>query len=190
MKKKTIVVTYLLPILIATLAYTVSAKDEEDVQKEIIEHLEKGNEYAEQGEYDKAMTEYKDVLRLDENNALAHNNLGVIYKRKGLYISAVEEFQAALETIPNYYKAYNNLANVYFEREYYDEAAKYYEKCLKVNPGFAEAHWNLALCYEAEGEIGRAIKHYNEFKELSNDAGYITLAEERIYALTLKEGNE
>jgi hypothetical protein len=54
-----------------------------------------------------------------------------------------------------------------------------------VNPGFAETHWNLALCYEQKGETGRAIKHYNEFKEMSNDEGYITLAEERVSALTL-----
>lgn len=184
MKVKIITASYLIPALVFGLAYSVTA-GEEDVQDEIAEHLEKGNEYAENGDYDEAMTEYKDVLRLDENNALAHNNLGVIYKRKGLYISAVEELQAALDALPNYYKAYNNLGNVYFERGHYDEAIKFYQRCLKVNPGFAETHWNMALCYEQKGEIGRAIKHYNEFKEISNDEGYITLAEERVSALTL-----
>jgi tetratricopeptide (TPR) repeat protein len=184
MKIKMIIAAYIVPAVVFGFAYSVTAGDE-GIQDEVAEHLEKGNEYAEKGDYDKAMTEYKDVLRLDEGNALAHNNLGVIYKRKGLYISAVEEFQAALDALPNYYKAYNNLANVYFEREHYDEAVKFYQRCLKVKPGFAEAHWNLALCYEAKGETGRAIKHYREFKEISNDAGYISLAEERISALTL-----
>jgi tetratricopeptide (TPR) repeat protein len=155
--------------------------------KEKIEgYLERGNELAAEGDYDGAMAEYNKVIKIDENNALAHNNLGIIYKRKGLYISAVEEFKAALEGLPNYFKAYNNLANVYFEREYYDEAAKYYNKCLAIKPNFADAHWNLALTYEKQGEKSRAVRHFKKFIELSDASTYVALAQQHIDELSAK----
>ncbi len=132
---------------------------------------------------DGALSTYKKVLALDAANALAHNNLGIVYKRKGLYISAVDEFKAALESLPEYFKAYNNLANVYYERGYYDEAVKYYNKALNVKPNFPDAHWNLALAYEQKGDRNRAVSHFKKFMELSEDAAYISLAQQHIDAL-------
>jgi len=158
-----------------------------DEKKDEIERLlERGNELAQQGDYDGAMAQYQKVLAIDEKNALAHNNLGIIYKRKGLYITAVEEFTAALEGLPNYFKAYNNLANVYFERAYYDEAVKYYNKCLAIKPNFADAHWNLALAYEKQGEKTRAIRHFKKFIELSDASSYVALAQQHIDDLSTK----
>ncbi len=171
-------------LFISFLAPGVPAADDD---KDKIEHfLDRGNELARQGDYDGALSAYKDVLRLDENNALAHNNLGIIYRRKGLYISAVEEFKAALDNLPNYFKAYNNLANVYFERDYFDEAIKFYNKCLAIKPNFADAHWNLALAYEMKDEKTRALRHFKKFAELSDNGSYVALAQQHIDKLSAK----
>jgi tetratricopeptide (TPR) repeat protein len=159
-----------------------------DDKGQIEQLLANGNELAQKGDYDGALTTYKKILALDEKNALAHNNLGIIYKRKGLYILAVEEFQAALECLPEYFKAYNNLANVYYERGYYDEAVKYYNKALGVKPNFADAHWNLALAYEKKGDAPRAIAHYRKYAELSDSAAFVALAQQHIDALSAPPG--
>lgn len=158
----------------------------DEKEGEIESRLERGNELAEKGDYDGALAEYEKVLKVDERNALAHNNLGIIYKRKGLYISAIEEFKAALDGLPHYFKAYNNLANVYFEREYYDDAIKYYNKCLAVKPNFADAHWNVALAYEKKGEKARAIRHFRKFMELSDATSYVALAQQHIDQLSAR----
>jgi tetratricopeptide (TPR) repeat protein len=153
---------------------------------QIEQRLERGNELAQKGDLDGALTEYQKVLKEDEGNALAHNNLGIVYKRKGLYLSAVDEFKAALQNLPNYFKAYNNLGNVYFERGYYEEAVKYYHKCLAVKPSFADAHWNLALAYEEKGEKTRAIRHFKKFMDLSDASAYVALAQQHVDRLSVK----
>jgi pentatricopeptide repeat protein len=178
-----IVVTALLVLI----TFSFPGKPVADEDKDKIERLlERGNELAEQGDYDGAMAEYQKVLKVDEGNALAHNNLGIIYKRKGLYITAVEEFKAALEGLPNYFKAYNNLANVYFERGDYEDAVKYYNKCLSIKPNFADAHWNLALAYEKMGEKTRAVRHFRKFMELSDSPAYVALAQQHVDDLSAK----
>ncbi len=173
--------------LLVLITFSFPGKPVADEDKDNIELLlERGNELAEQGDYDGAMTEYQKVLKIDERNALAHNNLGIVYKRKSLYISAIEEFKAALEGLPNYFKAYNNLANVYFERGDYDNAVKYYNKCLSIKPNFADAHWNLALAYEKMGEKIRAVTHFRKFMELSDSPAYIALAQQHVDDLSAK----
>lgn len=180
MNKRTIIVSIAAASLAVLLTFSLSFAGDKGDQEKIEKHLEKGNDYAVEGNLDKAMTEFKKVLALDPANPLAHNNMGIIYKRRGLYVTAIDEFKQALEGMPNYYKTYNNLGNVYYEREYYDEAEKFYLKCLKVKPDFAECYWNLALCYEAAGESDKAIRHFKKFKEFSNDPAYIGLAQQHI----------
>jgi len=184
-KKLAVVISIIALLVLATFSFPGRPVADEDKDK-IERHLERGNEFAEEGDYDGAMTEYGKVLKIDEGNALAHNNLGIVYKRKGLYISAVEEFQAALDGLPNYFKAYNNLANVYFERGYYDDAVKYYNKCLAIKPNFADAHWNAALAYEKKGEKTRAIRHFRKFMELSDSPAYVGLAQQHVDDLSAK----
>lgn len=186
MPKKFAVVFSIVAALVLVTFSVPGTPAAEEKKDEIERLLERGNELAQEGDYDGAMAQYQKVLKIDEKNALAHNNLGIIYKRKGLYITAVEEFKAALEGLPNYFKAYNNLANVYFEREYYDEAVKYYNKCLAIKPNFADAHWNLALAYEKQGEKTRAIRHFKKFIELSDASSYVALAQQHIDDLSTK----
>jgi tetratricopeptide (TPR) repeat protein len=184
-KKIAALVAILALLVLATFSFPGRPVADEDKDK-IERLLERGNELAEKGDYDGAMAEYEKVIKIDEKNALAHNNLGIIYKRKGLYISAVEEFKAALEGLPNYFKAYNNLANVYFERADYDDAVKYYNKCLAIKPNFADAHWNAALAYEQQGEKSRAIRHFKKFMELSDSPAYVALAQQHVDDLSAK----
>jgi Tfp pilus assembly protein PilF len=188
--KKSIIVIVFAALAAVLLTFSLSFAGDSGDEEKIKKHLEKGNEYAAAGNLDKAMTEFKKVLKIDPANPLAHNNMGIIYKRNGLYVTAIDEFKQALEGMPNYYKTYNNLGNIYYEREYYDEAEKYYLKCLKVKPDFAECYWNLALCYEAAGEDDKAIRRFEKFKDLSNDPAYIGLAQQHIDDLENKPPDE
>jgi len=183
MNKRAIFLSIGAALMAVLLTFSISFAGDKGDREKIEKHLEKGNDYAADGNLDKAMTEFKKVLDMDPANPLAHNNMGIIYKRKGLYVTAIDEFKQALEGMPNYYKTFNNLGNVYYERQYYDEAEKFYLKCLKVKPDFAECYWNLALCYEAAGERDKAIRQFKKFKEYSNDPAYIGLAQQHIDGL-------
>ena len=52
------------------------------------------------GDLDGAIAEYREALRLNPNNALAHNGLGFALEKKGDLRGALEEYRAATALDP------------------------------------------------------------------------------------------
>jgi tetratricopeptide (TPR) repeat protein len=61
------------------------------------------------GEYDNAIADYTEALRLNPNYAAAYNNRGSAYDDKGMPDRAIEDYTAALRINPNHANARNNL---------------------------------------------------------------------------------
>lgn len=182
---KSISLTRFLQISIITIIFILlllihPAPGKSDDKEDTEELMKRGNQYLDEGEYTKAMMEFKDLLEIDPENPFALNNLGLTYKEKELYSSAKKSFEKALEILPNYYKALNNLGNLYFEMEEYERAQEYYEKSLEIKPNFPEAHWNLALCYEKSGESILALREWRRFISSDEENVYVPLARKHI----------
>ncbi|MDR2493722.1 MAG: tetratricopeptide repeat protein [Spirochaetaceae bacterium] len=69
----------------------------------------RGDAYYNKGEYDRAVADYTEALRINPNNAIVYNNRGYAYKEKGEYDRAVADFTAALRINPNYAGAKDGL---------------------------------------------------------------------------------
>ena len=54
----------------------------------------------------------QEAIRLDRNNATAHNNLGVVYEKRGDYSSAAAEYREALRLDPSEQLYRNNLNRI------------------------------------------------------------------------------
>lgn len=78
-------------------------------QQRIEELLRGGEECFAQGEFERAVASFKQVLQLDPRNAPALNNLGVIQWQIGNPVSAMETFQIALSFNPKDPDALANL---------------------------------------------------------------------------------
>ena len=74
---------------------------------------EKGLEYLDSKEYDRAIAEFKVAINLDPLLKYPYNNLGISYSYKGMRDSALKFFNKAIEVYPEYSKAYNNLGAEY-----------------------------------------------------------------------------
>ena len=59
-----------------------------------------------------AIKEYQTTLRIKQNWAEAHFNLGIVYKEQGLFGDAKEEFKNALKINPNYVQARQALESI------------------------------------------------------------------------------
>ena len=62
-----------------------------------ITYFEKGNDYFKQGDYQKAIEQYDEAIRLDPQDALAYYNRGVAYDNLGKTIEAERDFAKAKE---------------------------------------------------------------------------------------------
>ena len=72
-------------------------------------YLNRGVVYNGKGDYDKAISEYTEAIRLNPKYVEAYNNRGYAYMGKKEYDKAIEDFEAALRIKPDYEDAQKNL---------------------------------------------------------------------------------
>jgi tetratricopeptide (TPR) repeat protein len=129
-----------------------------------------GYAYNNMGQFDEAIEEFKEALRLNPFYAKAHNNLGLAYDDMGRTDEAIEEFKKAIKLNPFFAKAHNNLGLAYYDdMGRTDEAIEEFKKAIKLNPFYAKAHYNLGLAYYYLGHTDEAIEEYKEALRLNPD---------------------
>jgi tetratricopeptide (TPR) repeat protein len=73
--------------------------------------FDRGNALLDRQEYDSAIADFTEAIRLNPNYAAAYNNRGVAHYRKGDIDKAIAGYEAALRIDPNFTLARNNLEN-------------------------------------------------------------------------------
>ena len=76
-------------------------------------HFNLANVYRKKGLTEKAMHEYREVLKRDDRHFSANNNLGILYAMKGRNQEAVERFKKAIEISPDNKEARYNIGLAY-----------------------------------------------------------------------------
>ena len=77
----------------------------------------RGNGYHEKGDYDRAILDYDQAVRLNPSHANAFSNRGVAYARKGDYDRAIQDYDEAIRLNPNHADAFSNRGVAYGARE-------------------------------------------------------------------------
>src|SRR5271166_5368995 len=123
---------------------------------------DRGVTYSKRGEYDRAIADYDEAIRLNPNLALAFTNRGFAYYKKGEYDRAIADYNEAIRLNPNLAVAFNNRGLGYGNKGEYDRAIADYNEAIRLNPNHALAFNNRGLAYDNKGEYDRAIADYNE----------------------------
>jgi tetratricopeptide (TPR) repeat protein len=79
----------------------LKAKDDTEPENQALIHNALGYAYFAQEQYDIAVREYKEALKLYPNYTIALNNLGNVYEKKQLIPQALEAYEQVLESEPN-----------------------------------------------------------------------------------------
>ncbi len=61
----------------------------------------RGLAYYEKGDYDRAISDYTEIIRLDPNDAEAYFFRGLVYDNKGDHERAIADYESALRIDPN-----------------------------------------------------------------------------------------
>jgi len=110
----------------------------ESQQEEAKNHLQKGKEFFEKGEFDKSLLELKSSTQ-DEISVETYYYLALLDEKHNKLRSARENLQKAVELDPSYAEARVKLANVLILFGDLDKAKQQAESVLKVNPDNIEA---------------------------------------------------
>src|SRR5689334_8139126 len=82
-------------------AYTFPVQDTANGNAEIVAHFEAGQQASQAGQFDRAVEEYKAVLRLDPALTEARVNLGLAYHAVCQYGLAAGELEKAVRQRPD-----------------------------------------------------------------------------------------
>jgi len=81
-----------------------------------IAHNNRGNAYTASGDFDRAIPDFDQSIKLDPATAKPFNNRGAAYLRKGEYDLALKSLDEAIKLNPNYGRAFVNRAGAYLKR--------------------------------------------------------------------------
>ena len=74
------------------------------------------NAYGNLGQYQHAIENYNEAVRLKPDFSIAYNGRGISYNNLGQYQHAIENYNEAVRLKPDYADAYNNRAIVYLNQ--------------------------------------------------------------------------
>ena len=129
----------------------------------------KGACYADLGQLDVAVTNYKEAITIKPDYAKAHFNLAGSLHDLGQLETAVQSYQKAIEIDASYAEAYNNLGNVYQELKQVDSAVQNYKRALEIKPDYVAAQYSLGNAFMELGQLNKAVKSYKAALKLKPD---------------------
>ncbi|MEQ9411318.1 MAG: tetratricopeptide repeat protein [Fuerstiella sp.] len=142
-------------------------------------HL-RGIAYSAHQQYDKAIADYTQSLKLTPNTAGVLNNRGQAQYFQNNYDAAIRDFDAAISADPKHFVAMNNRALCYIARQDYPAALRDLNAALKLNQEYPEALNNRGVVHSALNNFKAAIKDYSA--ALKIDDKYIDAYGNRAYA--------
>jgi tetratricopeptide (TPR) repeat protein len=129
--------------------------------------LNRGVGHHRKNEYDLAIADYNQSIRLNPNNAATYYNRGHAYFRKENYDLAIADFSQAIRLNPKEARAFYNRGVARGAKQNYDDAIADYNETIRLDPNFANAFYNRGFAWEYKNKPQKALADYKTFTRLS-----------------------
>jgi tetratricopeptide (TPR) repeat protein len=128
----------------------------------------RGGIYKERKDYDRAVADYSEAIKLDPQFASAYINRGLVYDLKGESDAAAGDFSRAIELKPDEPLAYYDRGYIRsWEKHDYDGAIADLSKAIELGNKDAPTYLYLALAYQGKKDYRRAVTNYDEGLKLA-----------------------
>jgi lipoprotein NlpI len=117
-------------------------------------------------QYDRAIQDFDQEIRLEPNNAGAFNNRGTVYNAMVQFDQAIQDFDQAIRLYPNDAVAFNNRGLAYEGKDQYDRAIQDLDQAIRLDPNLAVAFENRGDAYFLKGQYDQAIRDFGQVVEL------------------------
>ena len=128
--------------------------------------------WSDKKEYDIAIADYKEAIRLDPQNESAFISRGLAWKNKKEYDKALADFNEAIRLDPQNATVFVNRGIGWRKKKEYDKALADFNVAIRLDPQYASAFnnraWLMATCPDARVRDGkRAVESANRACELN-----------------------
>lgn len=115
--------------------------------------IQQGDEYINDGNYEKAIESYAAAVKLDPKSIDARMELGKAYANSGKIDQAMDEFASIIKIDSRNAQAHNYRGILYGNQEKWLEAAREHEAALKIEPDNLYTINRLGLMYRSMGRF-------------------------------------
>jgi tetratricopeptide (TPR) repeat protein len=122
----------------------------------------RGLAYKRKGQWDRAIADYSEAIRLKSDVAQVFNNRGNAYYYKGQWDRAIEDYDDAIRLQPDLAEAFGNRGNVYRKKGLFDRAIEEYGHAIHIQPGNAQVFADRGLAYERKGDPNQALRDFEK----------------------------
>jgi len=132
-----------------------------------------GEAYLQQGNITEALRELLKAEKLNPNDHLLHNDMGLAYMAKKRLDKAEFHFKKAIDIRTEFAPAKNNLGSVYLAKKDWDAAIAQF-KTVAGDILYATPHYpltNLGIAYYNKKDYASAEKYYRDALELQPEFG-------------------
>ncbi|MBI1826825.1 MAG: tetratricopeptide repeat protein [Planctomycetes bacterium] len=123
-------------------------------------HFAAGELFESQGEYDKAIEQYKKAIAVNHNFASAYHRLGLALGSTGRHEEAIDAIGKAAQLKPQNAVFHNNLAYEHMNLNRWDDAERELRCAIESQPGLHRAHINLALALSRSNRFDEALAEF------------------------------
>lgn len=119
-----------------------------------------GIQKTQQGEYQKAISDFNDAIRLNPTEIDGFINRGYAKHRVRDLNGAASDYNQAIQLNPKSAEAHSNLSHVQFDQRRYDEAGKSAQQAIQLKRDLPEAHLNLGNAKQATNDLDGAAAEF------------------------------
>jgi tetratricopeptide (TPR) repeat protein len=117
----------------------------------------RGFRYRDKGDYDRAIADYDQAIRINPKQASAYTNRAAAYNFKGAYDRAIVDLDEAIRIDPKLAGAYNNRGFSYIKKGEYDRAIADLDQALKLSPSMFNAYSHRGYAFGRKGDFAHAM---------------------------------
>lgn len=122
----------------------------------------RGLAYANKDQFERAIQDFDQSIRLNPKSAYALTNRGMAYGNLGKPDRAIQDFDEAIRLSPSFYGAWDNRGSAYSDLGRYDLAIRDLNESIRLKPDYADAWNNRCWARAMTGDLPNALADCNE----------------------------
>jgi tetratricopeptide (TPR) repeat protein len=122
--------------------------------------LERASKAMHEGRFTDASDAYREMIRLDPNDAIAYRYLGVALAKSGNLTEALQDYEHSLQLDPHSAPAQYSMGILLIETGKEEAAIEHFREAGRIDPGLVPAHFQLANLLMRGGKDEDASRQY------------------------------
>jgi tetratricopeptide (TPR) repeat protein len=141
-------------------------KSSKGENEQAIKHAQKGNDFMNAGQYEQAILDFTEAIRILPDEYVLYHNRALCYLHVNNDEAALQDFLRAIQKKRDDIDAYVKITSIYADRGMFDDAINSMNNAIAVKPDDAELFYYRGKVYEKRGMNNEAVQDIRQACEM------------------------